>query len=212
MFQETQDADYLATVEGRVRGEYLTWCEQVIDMIDELAPKATGLSLNDIGCCAGQFYKSLKRRTLPIQYRGFDVEPSYLKIAAACFPELADSLFLLNVETDSLPSADISVSSATLEHLDEPFAAISKILGATKRFAILRTFLGSEHLEQWRLKPGAIRPYRIRQFQTDDFLEHVRKCGFEPEIRIDRYTDSAPLEIHQGIVRRQHVLICKKTS
>ena len=207
MFQQTQDADYLATVEARVRGEYLTWCEQFLDLIAEHGGGDGGRTLNDIGCCAGQFYKSLKHRGLPITYRGFDIEPAYIQIARRIFPELEGATQQLDVEREELPTADITIVSATLEHLTDPEAVVARLLDRTRRLGIFRTFLGDAPLDQWRQKPQAPRPYRIRQFERAAFVSLVESRGFDVEIVEDRYTRSQPVQIDEGIVRSQFVVV-----
>ena len=210
MFQETQDADYLATVEGRVRKDYLTWCEQFLDLIEASNTVFAGQTINDVGCCAGQFYKSLKRRGLPLIYRGFDIEPAYLSIATAVFPELADSLHLRDIETEALPPAGLTVVSATLEHLKKPDDAVARLLDGTQSLAIFRTFLGETAFEQWRHKPNAAKPYRIRQFERDAFVNNIEARGFRATIVEDRYTQSRPCEIDDGIVRAQFVVVAMR--
>ena len=89
MFQNTQNKTYLDIITYRVQNDYLTWCEQFLDLIESnLMLPGSQYLINDIGCNAGQFYKSLKRRNLKAVYRGFDIEQAYLDIAKATFPEL----------------------------------------------------------------------------------------------------------------------------
>ena len=210
MFQKTQDADYLVVVENRVHADYLTWCEQFLDLIVENAGAKGGLSLNDVGCCAGQFYKSLKRRGLPLDYRGFDIEPAYLAIAQRVFPELADAVQMRDIEKEALPPADITIVSATLEHLDAPAETVGRLLQSTRKLALFRTFLGDVALEQWRHKPNAAKPYRIRQFQRDAFVVNVEEHGFRVDVVEDRYTHSRPLEIDAAIVRSQYIVVAHR--
>jgi hypothetical protein len=211
MFQQTQDAAYLEVVEARVREECLTWCEQFLDLISERVDVATAKTLNDIGCCAGQFYKSLKRRGLPLAYRGFDIEPAYLEVAKKVFPELAGAVQLRDVEQEEIPPAGITVVSATLEHLTDPERAIACLLDGTTHLALFRTFLGEVSLDQWRHKPTAPKPYRIRQFERTAFLSLVESRGFFVDIVEDRYTRSESIEIDAGIVRSQFVVVARRS-
>lgn len=210
MFQQTQDAEYLATVEGRVCNDYLTWCEQFLDLIVERAGVVSGQTINDIGCCAGQFYKALKRRGLPLIYRGFDIEPAYINIAKRVFPELVEAVQIRDIEKEDLPPTDFTVVSATLEHLVDPEVVLKRLLEGTKRLALFRTFLGDAPLEQWRHKPQASNPYRIRQFEREAFISLVKSRGFRAEVVEDRYTQSQSLEIHEGIVRSQFVVVATR--
>ena len=207
MFQTTQNDAYLGTVSQRIENEYLTWCEQFLDIIADQLEAEVPCTLNDIGCCAGQFYKSLKRRSLPVIYRGFDIEPAYLEIACRYFPELKDSVSMLDVEQSPPPQADITIVSATLEHLNEPFLAVERLLAATNRIFLARSFIGETALDQWLQKPGASSPYRIRQFTQAEFAAAVESQGFEARFLEDRYTKSEPLEIAPGIVRTQRLVL-----
>ncbi len=207
MFQTTQNDAYLGTVSQRIENEYLTWCEQFLDIIADQLEAGVPCTLNDIGCCAGQFYKSLKRRNLPVSYRGFDIEPAYLEIACRYFPELAGSVRALDVEQSPPPQADITVVSATLEHLNDPFLAVAGLLASTNRIFLARSFIGGTALDQWLQKPGASAPYRIRQFRQDEFAAAVESQGFDVKFLEDRYTKSEPFEIAPGIVRVQRLVL-----
>jgi len=212
MFQTTQNNEYLGTISQRIENEYLTWCEQFLDIIAAQPGGKQSCTLNDFGCCAGQFYKSLKRRLLSIDYRGFDIEPAYLQIAAQFFPELAASLHLLDVEKEPPPQADITIVSATLEHLNDPFKAVARLLSATNHIFLARSFIGEVALEQWLQKPGASAPYRIRQFTQNEFAMTMEAQGFDVEFLDDRYTKSEPREIAPDIVRAQKVIRAVRRS
>lgn len=207
MFQATQNDAYLETVSGRIESEYLTWCEQFLDIIAEQLGHGSSFTLNDIGCCAGQFYKSLKRRNLPVSYRGFDIEPAYLEIACRYFPELTGSVSALDVEKAQPPQVDITIVSATLEHLNDPFPAVARLLAGTNRIFLARSFIGGTALDQWLQKPGASAPYRIRQFTQEEFASAVESQGFDVKFLEDRYTKSEPFEIAPGIVRVQRLVL-----
>ena len=168
MFQYTQNAEYIATVSARIVGDYLTWCEQFLDLLEPMSLSFTESTLNDIGCCAGQFYKSLKRRGLPIAYQGYDIEPAYIDLAVRHFPELAGKVRVWNIEEAPPPPADLTIISATLEHLVDPAATLQGLLESTRRCLLLRTLVGENSLDQWLLKPGAKAPYRIRQFREEE--------------------------------------------
>jgi len=207
MFQTTQNNEYLEIVSRRIKDEYLTWCEQFLDIIAEQFEAGVPCTLNDIGCCAGQFYKSLKRRKLPIDYRGFDIEPAYLEIACRYFPELAGAVSTLDVEQSQPPQADITIVSATLEHLNAPFLAVKKLLASTNHIFLARSFIGETTLDQWLQKPGASAPYRIRQFTEAEFAAAIESQGFDVEFLEDRYTKSKPIKIAPDIVRFQRLIL-----
>jgi len=212
MFQSTQNADYMATVSARIAGDYLTWCEQFLDLLEPMARSFTELTLNDIGCCAGQFYKGLKRRGLPIAYQGYDIEPAYIDLAVQHFPELAGKVQVWDIEEAPPPTADLTIISAALEHLVDPSAALQGLLESTRRCLLLRTFVGESTLDQWLHKPGAKAPYRIRQFREEELLSVFKNAGFRVEIIEDRYTASKPVEIAEGIVRVQKLFSASRLA
>jgi SAM-dependent methyltransferase len=212
MFQSTQNADYIATVSARIAGDYLTWCEQFLDLLEPMTRSFTESTLNDIGCCAGQFYKSLKRRGLPIAYRGYDIEPAYIDVAMRHFPELAEKVHVWDIEVAPPPTADLTIISATLEHLTDPMAALQALLETTHRCLLVRTFVGESSLDQWLHKPGAMAPYRIRQFREEELLGVFKKEGFGVEVIDDRYTASKPVKIAEGIVRVQKLFLASRPS
>jgi SAM-dependent methyltransferase len=208
MFQETQNAEYLRTITNRVRHEWLTWCEQVTDiLVREVPSPEAGSVLQDIGCNAGQLYKSLTKRSYPVEYRGYDIEQQYIDIARREFPELAGRLILANVETDPLPREALTVVSATLEHLADPLPALQRILQATNSLAVLRTFIGPESKSFELTMPGASRSYRTRQFHMDELAAVFAVERFNWRLVDDRYTASRPKEISSNVHLRQQILV-----
>lgn len=54
MFEKSQEDGYLDLCISRVRNEYLTWVEQLLDIVENENYEG-GLKINDIGCNVGQF-------------------------------------------------------------------------------------------------------------------------------------------------------------
>ena len=46
----------------RAKNVDLIWCEQVINLLQEITNKNETYSINDIGCNYGQVYKEIKRK------------------------------------------------------------------------------------------------------------------------------------------------------
>ena len=162
MFQKSQNDEYLEICINRVINEYLTWVEQVLDIISENIDINKKLKLNDIGCNLGQFWKGLKRREMEnIDYNGFDFEEVYIQEAKKIFPEVSEKFNLLDI-TKTLPAqCDITVCSATLEHLEYLQPGLDNMLNSTDKFFLLRTFLGETPLKQKKMKKGAKTYYNI---------------------------------------------------
>jgi SAM-dependent methyltransferase len=212
VFQESQDEAYLALCVERVRTQYLTWVEQFLDLLEERLQWDRPRTLNDVGCNLGQFWKGLARRELEVEYRGFDVEEVYIREAEQVFPELAGKLSLHDVTAEAPPPADITVVSATLEHLPALQPALHHLLDSTGEALVIRTLMGDSAETALRHKPGAARPYPIHQYSFVELLEACDRRGFDTAVLRDRHTDSLPVYLGDGIVRRQYVVIARRAD
>ena len=212
MFQKSQNSDYLKVIIKRAKAEYLTWVEQFLDIIEANIDLKRQNTINDIGCNVGQFWKGLARRKLKIKYRGFDIEPVYLKAAKSIFPEAKNCFYLVDIARKVPPRADISVVSATLEHLEFLFPGLDHILKSTTKLLLLRTFLAEYRDKTIFIKKNAKTYYYINAYSFSEIAEYLEKYGFKTEIVRDRYTDSLPKYLGQKIVRTQYVVIGRKNE
>jgi len=208
MFHASQNDDYFKVILDRVKNQYLTWCEQILDLIEARCPVSK--SLNDLGCNVGQFYKALLRRQLALAYRGYDIEALYLKTAASLFPS-AD-FRSIDLTAEKPERADISVSSATIELIADPYPALEHLLATTAETAFIRTFLGETHLVDAYQKEGAERPYMIHQFSFSEVEEICDRHGFSIEVIHDRYTGSEPKDLGQNVIRSAYVVMARKRT
>ena len=208
MFQKSQNDEYLELCVNRVKNKYLTWVEQFLDIISENVDFNKKLKLNDIGCNLGQFWKGLKNRGMnKIDYNGFDFEEVYLKKAINIFPELSDKLDLLDITNTPPPSCDITVCSATLEHLQFLQPGLDNMLLSTDKLILLRSFLGESQLKSIHIKKGAMAHYDIHQFSFHEVFSSFKRHGFSSIIIRDRYTDSMPRYLDDGIIRTFYVVM-----
>ena len=208
-------------VEQRIESILLDWCEQFIDLFSDNMMLISPTSILDIGCQAGQFYKSLRARELTslVNYTGVDIEELYLQIGRRKYSEITGSFHHLDfLECD--PSdwvQDLSVNSATLEHIDEWKVFVANQLEATKKMAIIRTFLGDETRRDLCLASGARDPYPVWQFSIEEFIIHLRSLGWTCVLHRDRFTSSQPFSLFydnmpSGIARRIIVCCCYPTT
>jgi hypothetical protein len=210
MFQDSQNQEYLELCIDRVKNIELTWVEQALDIIfDSINSEEVGkLRLNDIGCNLGQFWKGLRKRTdSNIQYSGYDAEEIYLDHAKKIFPEISDKLFRLDITKERPPDSDITICSATLEHLDYLQPGFDNMLQTTKQMILLRTFLGQSPLKQIRIKEGAKTYYNIHQFSFSEIFLSLENNGFSSKVVRDRHTDSMPIYLDDGIIRTLFIVI-----
>ena len=86
----------IAVYEKRLNTVNLTWCNQVIDFIQNYKIN----SINDIGCNYFQFYKEIKRQNIEncYDYFGYDIDEHFIKLGLKYFPELDDRFQVSNVE------------------------------------------------------------------------------------------------------------------
>lgn len=214
MFQKSQDKEYLGTCINRAKNIELTWVEQFLDIISDRVDFKENLRLNDIGCNLGQFWKGLKKREWErnVQYNGYDFEEIYLNEAKKIFPEISEKLNKLDITREKPADCDISVCSATLEHLEYLQPGFDNILESTEKLVLLRTFLGAEPMRSIRVKKGAETYYNIHQFSFSEFFSAFEKKGFSVKVIRDRYTDSMPNYIGQGIIRSFFIIAGSKTK
>jgi hypothetical protein len=206
MFEKSQEDGYLDLCVSRAQGEYLGWVEQFLEIIEE--ENFVGVKeISDIGCNVGQFWKGLKRRDHDqFLYSGFDYEKKYLEAALNIFPELEGRLHNHDLTKDSLPDTDITVCSATIEHLPSLEIGLNDMIKSTRNVILLRTFLGESQLTSLNMKQGAKEPYLIHQFSFHDIFSIFSKAGFKVTIIRDKYTDSMPRYLATGIVRTFYVV------
>jgi hypothetical protein len=103
------------------------------------------LLCNDFGCNVGHFFRGVSDINIPIDYRGYDISETYLRIARENFGD--QYFFNYDLSSESLFNvlrvADISVISATLEHIDKYHVALNNIFLNTRKLVVLRTFVGN---------------------------------------------------------------------
>lgn len=203
-----QDEDYLQLCIDRLSQPPLFWVEQFVTFINQKtvdwgdAPR----KVNDIGCCTGAFNVGLRELgQCPIDYQGYDISQTYLDIARLHFPKRPFEL--LDIGQGKPRETDISVMSGTLEHVDEWQSALTHICQTTKRFVLMRTFLGTSFEVGHYSQPGANHSYPIYQFTFQQLHEEAEKHGFSVEMMRDKATDSIPKYLGCGITRTQYVCL-----
>jgi hypothetical protein len=166
--------------------------------------------MNDIGSYVGHFFRAIPDIKAEIDYNGFDVSEIYLTIARQFFD--SDSFFYFDI-SDGVPrKADVTVISATLEHIEDHEKAIKNILESTNELVILRTFIGEQYLEEYCKKDGAIDPYLIKQFTLYLLEKHFNKFIWDMEMVEDEATGGLSKNVcnEKSISRTQKILIFKR--
>jgi len=207
-----QDDEYLDLMLQRLELDSppLQWCVQFADLVsDGFQGSTIPLSVHDIGCNVGHFCRVLARIPQKVMYLGFDISETYLGIARSRYPEY--HFTLLDIETE-IPAqqADVSIISATLEHIEKWELALSNILVSTRRLVLIRSFFGTESTEQMYKKPGAKHSYLIRQFTFEEVASLAQSMGFTACFFRDQATDSIPQYLGCGITRTQYGALFKR--
>jgi hypothetical protein len=222
-WQESQNENYLELLRTRLSQPKLKWVNQFTNIINIKVKEFNGSSscadrtflLNDFGCNVGHFFRGLEDIKFSINYLGYDISQTYLEIAKNKFgAEFFENLDLASDSTIRVPrEADISVISATLEHIENYEAAIKNIFCNTRHIVVMRTFVGNISLKDSCRKEGAKSDYLIRQFTIEDIVRIPFELGWSYQEEVDLATSNKIKMTcnSKSIPRRQTVLIFSKT-
>jgi SAM-dependent methyltransferase len=205
----TQNDEYLKLSSQRLSEPPLIWVNQFTQIINDfIGENKDKYVINDIGCNVGHFARNVELINSDIAYRGIDISKTYLEIAKNHFPKL--DFFIEDFARKELNISqfycEISVVSATLEHIDDYEQFLSNIFKTTNQMVLIRTFVGETSEMDYCLKEGATQSYLIRQFALSDLVNKgFNKDWFFEEI-IDEATFSKPKVICNSITRSQQIL------
>ena len=130
--------------------------------------------------------------------------------AKEVFPELSDKLKYLDITQDQPRDAQVTVVSATLEHVISLMPGLKHVLESTNELVILRAFLGDQTFSEEYQHQGAELPYPVNQYSFKDIFEAFDQYGFSAQVIRDQYTDSMPKHIGGGIVRTHYIVVGRK--
>ena len=210
---QTQNSDYLDLSVNRLSSPILIWVSQITDIINRNIKNSgnSEIEINDIGCNVGHFYRNINEVNCKVKYTGFDISETYLEIGRSHFPEASfvnEDVGGKNFNTSKY-ECDISVISATLEHIEDYETFLKNIFDSTRLFVILRTFVGEENLKEYCLKPGASQSYLIRQFNLNNLENKSFNLDWETEVIQDKATESKEKEVCEKILRTQKIISFK---
>lgn len=211
-WNNTQGPNYIPLIRHRLENIDLVWVSQFLDILQAESNKL--VSIKDIGCQAFQFYKEIKKRGLPYDYHGYELDQSYVDLGLEYYPELSKKALVGDfAKFNEVKHTDITVCSATIEHVDSWVEFLQKILNTTSSIVLIRSFFGEKTERDICNHKGATANYPIWQFSFSEFTAVIRKCGFSPEICRDRYTDSLPKYLDvlpDGMIRTQYVIVARR--
>ncbi len=205
----TQNDEYLKLSSQRLSEPPLIWVNQFTQIINNFIDENNGkYVINDIGCNVGHFARNVELINADIAYRGIDISKTYLEIAKHHFPKLDFCIedFAQKELNISQFYCDISVVSATLEHIDDYEQFLSNIFKTTRQMVLIRTFIGETSEMDYCLKEGATQSYLIRQFVLSDLVNKNFNKDWLFEEVVDEATLSKPKVICNSITRSQQIL------
>ena len=205
-WHDTQNQEYIILCKKRLEEKKLIWVEQFASIIKNIFVNKN-ISINDIGCNVGHFYRAVKDDLKNIDYIGIDISDTYLEIAKNYF---GDNLFLKADISKNVPRmADVSIISATLEHIEDHEQAIKNIMESSKKIIILRTFIGEEYLSENCFKDDAKSSYIIKQFTNKQLETTFKENGWEIEYLEDFATNNKEKYVCKNILRTQKIIIAR---
>lgn len=211
-WHETQNDDYLELLIKRLKQEKLTWVKQFTEIINNfiIENNIKKVSINDIGCNVGHFFKAIEDLKADIDYKGYDLSNTYLAIAKDCFN--VENFYKLDISKNLPSETDVSIISATLEHIPDHITALENIANSTRELVLIRTFIGDEFLEEYCKKDNSLEPYLIKQFKITDIQEIFSKFVWDIELIEDMATNGIEKKVcnENSIIRKQKILVFKR--
>jgi len=213
-WHKTQNDEYLKLCSLRLgSGEPLHWVMHFVNIINNFLyndKSISGLTINDIGCNVGHFLRGVDKIKVNTVYNGYDISSVYLDIAKQHFKK--DCFYLLDASEEVPKECDVTVISATMEHVLNDKTFLKNILNSSKKMVIIRTFLGDSILEEKCCKDGAEYPYVIKQF-TKEYIESlIDKNIWKIKYLEDIATNGRAKKVcdKEDIIRTQKVIILEK--
>jgi SAM-dependent methyltransferase len=202
----TQNDEYLSLMEKRLQEPTLIWVNQFVEIINNYIEIKENIKINDIGCNVGHFYRGIKDYNM--NYIGYDFSKTYIDIAIKNFGK---KFTLLDITKKRPRTCDVSIISATVEHIIDYKSALKNIFQSSKKLVILRTFIGNSMCNDYCLKQNAKSSYLIREFTLQEITNIPTEIGWKYIIIDDKATNSISKKVcdTSDIFRTQKVIIFK---
>lgn len=227
-WHNTQNDEYIELLKKRLDEPRLKWVDQFWSIIfiknickrssvSALDDNYEKVSINDFGCNVGHFYRGCLELKIPCIYTGYDISESYLKVARQRFGDVVD-FNLLDISKpkaiDSIKTADVSVISATLEHIQDFTIVLKNIFEKTRKMVLIRTFLGENLLSDFCLTDGAKQKYLIRQFRLSDISQSPSALGWSSTVIPDLATSGERKAVCNSskIYRKQYIILFEQNN
>lgn len=179
----------------RLQAEEMTCHAQAAELLAPLA--APGDTLLDVGCGAGYFYHSLKKRDLALEYFGVDASPGLLAIGRDILPAHGlppERLMELAIE-DLDGAVDHVVCLNVLTNIDNYHRPLERFLRLARKSVLLRESLsddpariGYAYVRDAYLDPGVDLKVHVNTYPLSEVLAVIREHGFSARMETDRRT------------------------
>lgn len=187
--------------EYRLKNSRLIWCKQVKNILKKNFKFSNKLKINDFGCGYFPFYKELKLSNLKHNYFGYDNDKDILNLGLKKFPELKKKYMKLNIESfKPIRKANISVVSALLEHLYEPFKVLKFLIKHTTNCLILRIPVSNKGFNNFIKQTEKNSAWIFNVFKKNDIVNILKKNNFKLNFHIDKA--SKKIQIGTNLVKK----------
>jgi len=206
----TQNDEYLNLSIERLKEPRLMWVDQVVELLEKNL-NLQNYTLKDIGCNVGHFYRGIIDCNLQIEYTGYDVSETYIDLASSYF---ATDRFKVQDFSRSIDlkkfQSDVSVISATLEHVENWENMLKNIFQSTSKIIIIRTFIGSKYLRDYCQKPNSQNAYIVQQFTEENITSQLEDNFWEYSIISDVATEGMAKTVCKNVVRTMKIIVIKR--
>ncbi|MCA9291919.1 MAG: class I SAM-dependent methyltransferase [Phycisphaerales bacterium] len=169
---------------------------QAADLLATVA--RSGESILDVGCGAGSFLHSLRRRHLDLDYLGIDADPTFIDIGRT---ELApyglrpEQLRVMRIE-DLDGTVDHVLCLNVLTNLDNFHRPLERMLRCARRGVLLRESIAAtssyHYVRDEYLDDGVDLRVHVNTYARDEITSFIRSFGFDVECITDRRTQGRP--------------------
>jgi len=188
----------LESYRARLRGEVEepVYLAQATELVEPLV--TPGCTLLDAGCGVGQFYGSLLRRGIEVDYQGIDATRLFIDAGKQDFMGMGlDPERLLCGRIEDLSGmADLVVCLNVLSNIDNFHRPLERLLSVAGRAVLIRDSLGDtaeyKYVTDHYLDASSDMRVHVNRYARNDIKELAATLGFRTTFIKDRYSDGKP--------------------
>jgi ubiquinone/menaquinone biosynthesis C-methylase UbiE len=176
-----------------------------------------GETVLDVGCGAGHFVHSLRRREIDAQYFGIDASRTFIEIgrnALAAFGVESRQLEMMRIE-DLDHEFDHIVCLNVLTNLDNYHRPLERMLRCARKGVVLRESLADDANVQYVtdrfLDDGAEVNVYVNTYARREMLAFISAFGFAAEEHVDRRAGGQP-ELVIGYPHHWSFLVARRQA